>query len=448
MALSKKWKRYRGWIAVAVILVVAGVAFYILRGSQESAAGPSYQTETAQKGTLSVTVDGTGNLAVRDEVDANSSVSGEVAKVYVESGDEVEKGDVLFKLSSTSVASTVSSAKAAKKQASSSLQKANLDLYQAEQDLKKLKKESKAETSTVSSSDIKIAKKQVSIAEANVSAAELSYESASDDYDDAVDELNDLEVTAPCDGIVWTVNIEKGDYVTGESDSSSSSSAGVSGSSSSSGSTSSSSSSAPVTIARDGKMGVELTINEVDVSSLEDGQEAQLSFDAVSDLTTMTATVDEISTDGTVDSGVVTYSVWVTLNGTDSRLKPGMSATATIVTQVARNAILVSNSAVQTAEDGSSYVQVLKSGSTTPEDVTVTTGISSATQTVITSGVSEGDTVVTGTVTSSSDDSSSDSSDSEDDNSSGGGMMMMGGSSGGGGGMGGPPSGGGGPGGQ
>lgn len=435
MTLSKKLKRYKGWIAVALIVAVAVTAVVLLRGARESTALTSYTTETVASGTLSVTVDGTGNLAVRDEVDAYPSVSGDVAKIYVSEGDTVEEGDVLYKLSATSVDQAVSSAKAAKQQASTSVSKAKLELYRAEASLDDLEEKSDEPSSTVSSSDVTVAKKEVSIAKQGVTSAQTSYSAAAEEYEDALDELDELEVTAPCDGVIWTINVEKGDSVSPEGgDSSSSSSGSAAGGTTTT--SSSSSSGAPVTIARDGKMGVEMSVNEVDVTGLAAGQDAQVEFDAVTDLS-MTGTVDEVASAGTVDSGVVTYSVWITLDGTDERLRTGMSATATVVTAVERGVLLVSNSAIKSADDGSSYVQVLEQGAQTPTDVTVVTGLSNATQTVIESGVAEGAAVVTKTTTTSADDSS-DESDEEDSGSgqgSGmGGMMMMGGGT--------PPSGG------
>lgn len=434
MTLSKKIKRYRGWIAVAVILLVAAAAVLVLRNPGTAATAASYTTEQVATGTLSVTVDGTGNLAVRDEVDAYPGVTGEISRIYVEVGDSVEEGDVLYKLSATSVSQEVASAKAAKQQASTSLSKSKLELYRAEASLDKLRDQADEPSSTVTSSDITIAKKEVTIAESGVTSSRTSLDSATEEYEDALDELDDLEVTAPCDGIVWSINAEKGDSVSPESGSTSSSSGGATAGTTAT--TSSSSSGAPMTIARDGQMGVELSINEVDVSTLEPGQDAEIEFDAVTDLK-MTGTVDEVATDGTVDSGVVSYSVWINLTGTDERLKTGMSASATVVTQVERNVLLVSNSAVKTATDGTSYVQVLENGAPSPTDVTVTTGASNATQTVIVSGVTEGANVVTKTTT----ESTSDEAESEEDE-GGAGMMMMGGAAP----SGGPPAGG--PGGQ
>ena len=47
-----------------------------------------------------------------------------------------------------------------------------------------------------------------------MTSAGLSYDSAAEQYDDALDALDDLEVVAPCDGIVWNVTVEVGDSVT------------------------------------------------------------------------------------------------------------------------------------------------------------------------------------------------------------------------------------------
>ena len=168
-------------------------------------------------------------------------------------------------------------------------------------------------------------------------------------------------------------------------------------------------------------MAVQLSVNEVDVPSLAVGQTAELTFDAVPDLT-ITGKVDSVGEDGTVSQGVVTYDVWVTLDVNDARLKPGMSSTANIVTAVARNVLLVPNAAIKTGDQGS-YVQVMESGAAAPKNVYVTTGLAGDSETVVESGISTGTLVVTKTTTA---DSSSSSSSSSTGRSGEGGFMMMG----------------------
>lgn len=186
MALSKKLKRYRGWLAIVAIAALAGIAWFLMREPANAPGAQTYTTEQVSSGTLSVTVDGTGNLAVRDEVDVYPDVSGDIAKIHVSVGDSVSKGDVLYTLSATSVDQEVASAKAAKQQASTSVSKAKLELYRAEASLKDLKARAKESSSTVSSSDITVAKKEVSIAESGVTAAQTSLSSATEEYEDAL----------------------------------------------------------------------------------------------------------------------------------------------------------------------------------------------------------------------------------------------------------------------
>lgn len=423
MSVRKSLKRHRGWLAVGAIVVAGTAVFIITRQAEPAVSGPSYTTEATTMGTLSVTVDGTGYLAVRDEVEAESSVDGEIARLEVEEGDTVSKGEVLYVLDDSSVRQQIANAKTARSQASQSLSRAELELLQANSSLTKLRSQSRMPSSTVTASEVTIASKQVAIAEDAVSSAEAAYDSAAAAYSDAVAELNDLEVVAPCAGVVWSVNAAAGDAVSSGSAGSSAGSATSAGTSAATSGGSSSSSNAPVTIARDGLLGVELSINEVDVTALKPGQDAEVQFDAVTDLK-MTGTVDEVAKTGTASSGVVTYSVWLTLDARDPRLKPGMSASATVVTQVARNVLLVPNSAVKSSDDGSSYVEVLAPGETVPQQTPVEIGIASATQTVIKSGLEEGALVVTKTVTSAT---TTDESSSGDDTRQGAGIMMMGG---------------------
>jgi len=173
-----------------------------------------------------------------------------------------------------------------------------------------------------------------------------------------------------------------------------------------------------------------LAINEVDLPSLKVGQRADLEFDALTDLT-MTGKVTKIAKSGTVSSGVVTFDVTVTLDVTNKKLKPGMTVAATIVTDVARNAVLVPNAAVKSdSTTGDSYVLILNADGTTTKQVTITTGIAGDTNTQVLTGVKEGDKVVT--ATSSSSDSSSSSSGGSGSNGRSGIGMMMGGAPGGG----------------
>jgi HlyD family secretion protein len=124
-----------------------------------------------------------------------------------------------------------------------------------------------------------------------------------------------------------------------------------------------------------------------------------MNFSAINGLE-MSGKVEKMDSLGTLISGVVTYNVTISFETMDSRIKPEMSVSSNIITDVKQNVIIVPNSAVKT-QGGSSYVEVLNSGNI-PTQVDVKTGVSNNTETEITSGVNVGDKVVTQTINSSS----------------------------------------------
>jgi HlyD family secretion protein len=152
---------------------------------------------------------------------------------------------------------------------------------------------------------------------------------------------------------------------------------------------------------------VDLSLNEVDAAKLQLGQKATLSFDAIPNVS-IAGTVSQINTIGTVSSGVVTYDAVVTFDTPNTSVLPGMSASANIITNVATG-LVVPASAVNTSATGQSYVQVFNpplagssstgvASATLPTQVPVTTGISNATDVLITSGLTSGEQVVTETI--------------------------------------------------
>lgn len=153
-----------------------------------------------------------------------------------------------------------------------------------------------------------------------------------------------------------------------------------------------------------------LSVSEADAIQIKPGQKATLTFDALPDAT-IAGTVASISAAGSVSSGVVSYTVDVSLDTSNGSVKPGMSVTADIITGSA-SGLVVPASAVKTS-GSESYVLVFDpplaeatTGGTattrTPTRAIVTTGLVGDTQTIIKSGVSAGEQVVTKSATVSS----------------------------------------------
>ncbi len=242
---------------------------------------------------------------------------------------------------------------------------------------------------TIVSADRSIAEKTASLADLkagadplDIQSQELAVQQRSNALLDAREKLADYFVRAPFDGVVANMHVKKGDAV-----------------------------SASTTVATfiTKKQIAEISLNEVDVAKVKAGQRATLTFDAIPDLS-ITGVVAKIDTIGTVSQGVVSYIVEITFDTQDERVKPGMSVTASIVTDVKTNVLFVSNAAIK-SQGALSLVQVVPAaeaprdgsarGVTLPEapvQQTVKIGIANDDVTEILSGLSEGDWVVTGTI--------------------------------------------------
>ncbi len=152
-----------------------------------------------------------------------------------------------------------------------------------------------------------------------------------------------------------------------------------------------------------------LSVNEIDAAKIKLRDKATLTFDAISGLT-LTGVVAEIDPVGTVSQGVVSYTIKIAFDTQDARVKPGMTANASIQTDVHQNVLIVPSSALKT-QNGSSYVQVFNpplpetggtsgiTSSIAPQNVTVTTGISDDANTEIVSGLFSGEQIVARTTT-------------------------------------------------
>jgi macrolide-specific efflux system membrane fusion protein len=201
-------------------------------------------------------------------------------------------------------------------------------------------------------------------------AALSQIQSARAQLQQAQEAVSNDTITAPFDGKIAVMNVQKGDQVA--------------------------QSTVIATLITRQEVAI-VPLNEVDVTKINFNDKAVLTFDAVDGLS-ITGKVVQIDNIGTVSQGVVNYNVQISFDTLDDRVKPGMSVSAEIITDVATNVLAVPNAAVKT--DNGTYVQLLnKSGQ--PQDQTVVIGVANDTMTEIVSGINEGDEVVTQTITTS-----------------------------------------------
>jgi HlyD family secretion protein len=193
---------------------------------------------------------------------------------------------------------------------------------------------------------------------------------AEDALEDAEENLANCHIYAPLAGTVANMDVKKGDSVSANS--------------------------AIATVVPK-QMVAEISLNEVDIAKVAIGQKAVLTFDAIDGLS-VAGEVVEVDIIGTATQGVVVYNVKISLSGEDGRVKPGMSVSTSIITETKQDVLSVPNAAVKS--NGESYVQVLENGIV--RDQTVEIGLSDDAMTEITSGLQEGDEVITQTIAGSS----------------------------------------------
>jgi RND family efflux transporter MFP subunit len=409
MSLKKKA------VIIIVVLLVLGLSSRTLLAQKSST--PQYQTAQVQKGTIISTVNESGNVTSNSQAGVGSPTTGIVEEMYVNNGDEVAAGQNLFKVKSTASAQEIAQAWAAYQNSLVSENTAvdNKIVNQAtlEKDRAAVISASSAVTSVQNSgglSAINPATKQnytqndldvlnsnlVSARETfaadeqkynhtgqNIGAADASANSAWLAYQATQDSI----VTAPIDGTVANISAKPGDQVTASAGTQSSNNNNSSSTAASSGS-----SNAILSIGNFSTPYIKVQTSEVDVTSLKPDQKATITLSAFPDKT-FVGTVDLIDTAGTITTGVVTYNAYITFVSPPPDIKPGMSASVTIQTARHDDVLSVPTTAIQTTS-GTPTVRVLKNGQVT--SVEVETGITSDADTEILSGLSEGETVITG----------------------------------------------------
>lgn len=234
-----------------------------------------------------------------------------------------------------------------------------------------------------------IVKLESSDIEQNVTSAQLSLEDAENNLENKQEALEDYTIESPIAGTIITKSYKAGDNL----------------------SSSSGSSATLCTIYDLSYLTMELSVDELDVSTVEVGQEVSITADAVEGKT-YTGIVTKVNISGTTSNGVTAYPVTVKIAETEGLL-PGMNVDAQIIVSSVTGVLAAPVDAVvrgnmilvKTDSSGSADVsdgQVLTTGSDgLPEGfeyVEVSLGVNNDDYIEIISGLSEGDIIAIATV--------------------------------------------------
>lgn len=379
----------------SAILLVAVLWFGWSKTLGAKSNTPQYQTATATKDTLVVSVSASGSVSSANSAQVTTQTSGVVTKIYVKNGDPVKAGDKIADVDlDTDGKQRATQTLAAYQSAQNNLAAAQAALYSTQSTMytKWNNFMNLATNGTYQNSDgtanntnrvlpqftttnddwlaaealYKNQQSQVTQAQTAVSSAWAAYQQSSP------------AIYAPISGTISGLSFQVGSVLTAQT------------------STSGSSTSQRIAnIKTDATPTAVVGVNETDIPKIKVGNKATMTMDAFPNQT-FTGKVVSIDTTGTVTSGVTTYSAYIVFDSATDGIYPNMAVDANIITKVDADAILVPNAAVQTS-NGQSTVRVLKNGQVT--SVPVTVGDSDATNTQILSGIKEGDTVVTSVTT-------------------------------------------------
>lgn len=219
---------------------------------------------------------------------------------------------------------------------------------------------------------IESAKDSRSETEVALKSAELKLSEARDSLDKAKKKLSNHAIRSTIDGTVAKVDVEAGKSITANA--------------------------AVATIVSDQKV-VTIVLNEIDAAKVATGQKATLTFDAVDGLVA-NGVVSEVDLLGTVTQGVVSYSMKISFDVEDPRIKPGMTTNASIAIASKDGVLTVSSSAIKSM-GGRSYVEAVGRDAAISRAF-IETGVSSDDLTEVISGLAEGDRYVVRTISVSS----------------------------------------------
>jgi len=377
------------WV-IAAVLVAAALISWLWPDEKPI----TWRTQPVDRGDMVLTATASGNLAPKREISVGAEISGLIAEVLVAENDVVTEGEILARFDTEELSVNREQAQARLALALASVSENEAGLEQAQ--LNEKRTQEVVERGLASAADldsVRVAREQ---AAARLESARASVREARATVSVAETRLDKAIITSPIDGVVLERNVEPGNAVAANFQT-------------------------PqlFLLAEDLRsMELHVSLDEADVGLVEPDQSATFTVDAWPD-ETFAAEVIKVYLYPVVENNVVTYTTVLSVDNADGRLRPGMTATATITTGNREQVLRVPNAALrfsppdddqqggirlgppgmaprQETQPGNT-VWVLRDGA--PERVLLRTGHTDGRYTeVLSDELVEGDPVITGMV--------------------------------------------------
>lgn len=298
---KKTWK-----IILAVLIIAAAIGLYF-----KLTAGPKtdfYATEFVKRAKIVEQVEASGTINPTTETSVGTQVSGKIQEILVDFNSIVKEGDLMAVIDPSTYESAVV-------QQEANVLKVESEFKNQERNYNRYKQLYKQEL---------VAKSELDDAETAYLQAKAQVIQAQASLDKAKIDLGYTQIVSPVNGIVISKEVELGQTVAA-------------------------SFSTPTlfSVAEDlTKMQIEVNISEADISKIAEGQDVNFTVDAYP-TTTFKGKVIQVRNSPLTTSNVVTYTVVVSVDNSDLKLKPGMTANASIITAIREDALSVSNQSLR-----------------------------------------------------------------------------------------------------
>ncbi len=386
----KKILGYKVFVAIAIILAL-GTGGYWLYADYNS-KDMKYITQKAVRTDLRSIISATGELNPVETVDVGTQISGTISEVYIDYNSAVKKGDLIAEMDSATQKANVESAKAELYAAKADLSNARSVLVNAQKNFARTK--ILASKDLVAKSDLDDDEKTLLVAEAQVESYSAKIAQYKASLAKAEITLGYTKIYSPIDGVIVSKNVEKGQTVAASYETPS-----------------------IAEIAKDlTQMQVEIDVDEADIGGVKEGQTVIFTVDAYPNKSFEGKVTQVRLSPTTTSDNVVTYTVIAKIRNEKGLLLPGMTANVSLIIKERFNVISVPNSAFRfkpmdanaeinqlqgrpggkqnIAEITSPAVYILDKNK--PVKALVEKGITDGQNTEITSGLKEGDEVITG----------------------------------------------------
>ena len=333
-----------------------------------------YETQAVKRCTITQVVEASGTINPVNIVSVGSTVSGLMKEIYVDYNSEVKKGQLLAQIDPANFQASVDQNLAQINNAEANMARLQAEMVYSEKTYNRYK--NLYAKNFIARSELDQAESDYLAKKASINAQRASIAQARANLNTSMTNLGYTKIIAPVDGTIIKRAIDVGQPVAASFQ-------------------------APelFTIAQDlRQMQIEVNVSEADIGKVKTGQEVEYTLDGYPDLT-FSGKVTQVRLDSVTTSNVVTYTVIVGVSNEDLKLKPGMTANVSIITNKSENVLCVPSIALKYTPDvsGQKYkeqgIWILDGDK--PERVTIKEGASDDTNVeIISEKIKEGDKVV------------------------------------------------------